>query len=93
MNCFLDPVLLTSSIFSILQALLAIKIAAVAMSGSISLISSLVDSAVDLVSGIVIWITTRAVKRTDRYVYPQGKLHFTKLVCIDNKASWTSCRF
>ena len=57
------------------QILLGIKIVAVVMSGSISLISSLVDSAVDLVSGIVIYVTTRAVKKTDRYVYPQGIQH------------------
>jgi len=52
--------------------LLGIKVVAVVLSGSISLISSLVDSAVDLLSGAVIWVTTRAVKNTDRYVYPQG---------------------
>ncbi|WAR15332.1 MTP5-like protein [Mya arenaria] len=61
------------STFFVNLVLLAIKVVAVVLSGSISLISSLVDSAVDLISGVVIWVTTRAVKNTDRYVYPQGR--------------------
>jgi hypothetical protein len=60
--------------------LLIIKVVAVVLSGSISLISSLVDSSVDLLSGVVIWVTTRAVKKTDRYSYPQGEI-FSK-ICI-----------
>ena len=44
------------------------------MSGSVSLISSLVDSSVDLISGVVIWVTNRLVKKTDPYLYPQGML-------------------
>ncbi|KAH3827308.1 hypothetical protein DPMN_129239 [Dreissena polymorpha] len=63
--------------------LLVIKVVAVVMSGSISLISSLVDSTVDLMSGIVIWITTRAVKNTDRYVYPQGRSRLEPIVDCD----------
>lgn len=49
------------------------KCVAVALSGSISIISSLLDSAMDLVSGVVIWYTSRAVKKRDPYVYPQGR--------------------
>ncbi|XP_053379277.1 uncharacterized protein LOC123539362 isoform X2 [Mercenaria mercenaria] len=59
--------------FAINFVLLIIKVVAVVLSGSVSLISSLVDSSVDLLSGIVIWVTARAVKKTDRYSYPQGR--------------------
>lgn len=53
--------------------LLIAKAVASYLSGSMSIISSLVDSAVDLVSGIVIWYTTRAIKGTNYYEYPEGK--------------------
>ena len=54
-------------------SLLVAKVVAAIESGSISVISSLVDSAMDLTSGIVIWWSTRAMKNRNRYTYPQGK--------------------
>jgi divalent metal cation (Fe/Co/Zn/Cd) transporter len=54
------------------QVLLAAKMVAAVMSGSISIISSLVDSVVDLASGVIIWATGRAVRTRNPYVYPQG---------------------
>ncbi|XP_014790618.1 uncharacterized protein LOC106883972 isoform X2 [Octopus bimaculoides] len=48
------------------------KAVAVSLSGSISIISSLVDSCIDLVSGIIFWWTTRAMKRRNPYTYPQA---------------------
>ena len=39
-----------------------------------SIISSLVDSVVDLLSGIIMWWATRAVRTRDPYTYPQGEL-------------------
>ncbi|KAL4221373.1 hypothetical protein ACF0H5_019631 [Mactra antiquata] len=62
--------------------LLGIKVVAVVLSGSISLISSLVDSSVDLLSGLVIWVTSRAVKKTDRYVYPQGRTKLEPMAIV-----------
>ncbi|XP_064598795.1 uncharacterized protein LOC135465484 [Liolophura sinensis] len=53
--------------------LLIAKSVAVALSGSISIISSLLDSAMDLVSGAVIWWTSRAVRKRNPYSYPQGR--------------------
>ncbi|VDN32290.1 unnamed protein product [Gongylonema pulchrum] len=38
-----------------------------------SIISSLVDSAVDITSGLVIWLTARAIKKHDPYMYPRGR--------------------
>ncbi|XP_061196456.1 uncharacterized protein LOC133204733 [Saccostrea echinata] len=53
--------------------LLGAKLAAAILSGSISIISSLVDSCVDLSSGIVIAVTERAMKKRNLYEYPQGR--------------------
>ena len=55
-----------------LQILLIAKSVAVALSSSISIISSLVDSAVDLMSGIIIWWTSRAIQKRNIYSYPGG---------------------
>ena len=57
-----------------LQLLITAKGIAVGLSGSLAIISSLVDSAVDLVSGVIIWYTSRAMKKTDIYHYPIGKI-------------------
>ena len=45
---------------------------AVGLSGSLAIISSLVDSAVDLVSGVIIWYTSKAMRKIDIYNYPIG---------------------
>ncbi|KAL3862484.1 hypothetical protein ACJMK2_008445 [Sinanodonta woodiana] len=59
--------------FGINFLLLVAKAVAVALSSSISIISSLVDSAVDLLSGIVIWYTSSAMKKKNLYLYPVGR--------------------
>jgi divalent metal cation (Fe/Co/Zn/Cd) transporter len=56
--------------------LLAAKMVAAVMSGSISIISSLVDSVVDLASGVIIWATGRAVRT--RNPFTQNILPKTK---------------
>ena len=53
--------------------LLLAKTVASVLSGSISIISSLVDSALDLISGVVMWWAARAMQRRDPYTYPQGR--------------------
>lgn len=63
-------------------ALLIAKAVASYLSGSMSIISSLVDSAVDLVSGIVVWYTTRAIKGTNYYEYPEGKARLEPISII-----------
>ena len=37
------------------------------------MISSLVDSADDLLLGIIIWWSSQAMKKRDVYTYPEGK--------------------
>ena len=53
--------------------LLIAKLFACVLSGSLSIISSLVDSAIDLLSGVVIWLTNRSIRMTNFYEYPVGK--------------------
>ena len=62
----------------VFQVLLVGKAAAAALSGSLSVITSVIDSAVDLVSGILMWCSGRAVKTKDTYRYPQGNLSGNK---------------
>lgn len=62
--------------------LLIAKTVASYLSGSMSIISSLVDSAIDLVSGIVMWYTTRAIKGTNYYEYPEGKTRLEPISII-----------
>ena len=46
---------------------------AAGMSGSLAVISSVIDSAVDLVSGALMWWSNRAVRNRNIYEYPQGE--------------------
>ncbi|KAJ7465291.1 cation efflux family-domain-containing protein [Mycena latifolia] len=60
--------------------LLASKGAAVALSNSISLLASFVDSALDFLSTLIIWGADFAAKREDRGAkYPTGKKRFEPL--------------
>jgi hypothetical protein len=43
-----------------------------AMSGSISIISSLVDSLVDLFTGLVLWLASHRIENHNPYLYPIG---------------------
>ncbi len=54
------------------QVLMVAKAVAAAMTGSLAVISSLIDSAVDLLSGTLFWWSNRAIKKHDPYRYPQG---------------------
>lgn len=62
--------------------LLIAKAVASYLSGSMSIISSLVDSAVDLISGCVVWYTTHAIKCTNYYEYPEGKTRLEPISII-----------
>lgn len=62
--------------------LLIAKTVAAVISGSISIISSLVDSVVDLASGIVIWATSTVMKRKNPYVYPQGRTRLEPVAIV-----------
>lgn len=53
--------------------LLFFKIAAAIQSGSLAVLSSLIDSALDLFSGAAIAISSYLIKRYDRFHYPIGR--------------------
>uniref|UniRef100_A0A915PQH0 Cation efflux protein cytoplasmic domain-containing protein n=1 Tax=Setaria digitata TaxID=48799 RepID=A0A915PQH0_9BILA len=63
-------------------SLVVAKTAAAYLSGSLSIISSLVDSAVDITSGLVIWLTARAIKKRDPYMYPRGRTRLEPIALI-----------
>lgn len=62
--------------------LFLIKIVAAILSHSLSIISSVIDSAVDLTSSIVIFLTTRAIRKRDPYLYPRGRTRLEPLAVI-----------
>ena len=45
---------------------------AAVFSGSLSVLSSVLDSAVDLVSGVLLWFSNRAIVNADLAIYPRG---------------------
>lgn len=52
------------------------------LSGSLSIISSLVDSLVDITSGLVIWLTSRAIRKHDPYLYPVGRTRLEPIALV-----------
>lgn len=53
------------------QVLIGFKLAAVILSGSLAVVAVLVDNAVDLASGVVIWVSNVAVRKRNVHKYPQ----------------------
>ncbi|RDL34607.1 Uncharacterized protein BP5553_07735 [Venustampulla echinocandica] len=53
--------------------LLAGKIAVIALTSSLSVLASLVDAALDLLSTGIVWTTTTLIDRQDQYRYPVGR--------------------
>lgn len=68
--------------FCVNLALLCIKVAAAVLSGSMSVISSAVDSGVDLTSGLVIYLCNRKIKRRNPYKFPRGRTRLEPLAII-----------
>uniref|UniRef100_A0A0N5ABZ5 ZT_dimer domain-containing protein n=1 Tax=Syphacia muris TaxID=451379 RepID=A0A0N5ABZ5_9BILA len=64
------------------MSLIVAKAVASYLSGSLCIISSLVDSAVDITSGMVIWVTARAIKKHDPYMYPRGRTKLEPIALI-----------
>ena len=53
--------------------LLAVKIFASVQSGSLSIITSALDSFLDLVSGLILYFTDKHMQNMNKYLYPIGK--------------------
>lgn len=80
-NAYMVSIVIRMSLFCNLVLLIA-KAVASYLSGSMSIISSLVDSAVDFIFGIVVWWTLRAIKGTDYHKYPVGKTRLEPISII-----------
>ena len=59
--------------FALNVILFIAKLFAAILTGSIAVIASAADSFLDLVSGVVLSLTQRAMAKSDPYRYPQGK--------------------
>ncbi|PIO69060.1 hypothetical protein TELCIR_09136, partial [Teladorsagia circumcincta] len=53
-------------------ALIFAKVTAAVLSDSLSIIASVVDSAMDITSGLVLWYTCRLIERSNKHHYPVG---------------------
>ncbi|EYC15600.1 hypothetical protein Y032_0036g3238 [Ancylostoma ceylanicum] len=63
-------------------SLMLAKAVASYLSGSLSILSSLVDSCVDITSGLVISVSARMIKKRDPYLYPRGRTRLEPLSLI-----------
>lgn len=62
--------------------LLIAKSVAAYLSGSLAVISTVIESAVDITSGLAIWLTVRAIEKTDPFEYPRGRAKLEPLAII-----------
>ncbi|KAE9552820.1 hypothetical protein FO519_003977 [Halicephalobus sp. NKZ332] len=77
----LDKILtVVVSIFNV--AMLFLNLAASIISGSYSILSAFVDSAMDIVSSVIIFITIYAMKHTDKEKYPRGRARLEMIALI-----------
>lgn len=73
---------LARATFFINLMLLIGKAVAAGLSGSLSIISAVIDSGVDLVSGALMWWSNQAMKERDPYTYPQGKTKLEPIAIV-----------
>lgn len=52
------------------------------LSGSLSIISIFLDSAVDCISGVLIYISTWAINNTDTFNYPRGRTRLELIIVL-----------
>lgn len=74
--------IIIKAVFTVNLLLLLGKGAASAISGSLVIISSLLDSCVDLVSGGIMWYTSRQMRKRRPYSYPQGRTRLEPIAII-----------
>uniref|UniRef100_A0A914XHQ9 Cation efflux protein transmembrane domain-containing protein n=1 Tax=Plectus sambesii TaxID=2011161 RepID=A0A914XHQ9_9BILA len=69
-------------VFVVNFCLLITKTIASYLSGSLSVISTMLDSVMDLASGIIVWLTMRAIKNSNPYRYPRGRTRLEPIAVI-----------
>ncbi len=62
--------------------LFAMKIIIFIASGSLTVLAATIDSALDLFSGSILFITNRIMKKVDIHLYPTGKTRYENLGII-----------
>jgi len=62
--------------------LLGVKLFAAVSSGSLSIITSALDSLLDLVSGLILFMTDKSIRNSNKYLYPIGKSRMQPLGII-----------
>ncbi|CAF3786004.1 unnamed protein product [Rotaria sordida] len=62
--------------------LFILKIAGAIISKSLSVVSSVIDSAVDLTTSVILFWAWRAIKRRDAYRYPQGRTRLEPIAIV-----------
>uniref|UniRef100_A0A914UKI4 Cation efflux protein transmembrane domain-containing protein n=1 Tax=Plectus sambesii TaxID=2011161 RepID=A0A914UKI4_9BILA len=73
---------LAKIVFVVNFCLLLTKTIASYLSGSLSVISTVLDSVMDLASGIIVWLTMRAIKNSNPYRYPRGRTRLEPIAVI-----------
>ncbi|PAA91585.1 hypothetical protein BOX15_Mlig033018g1, partial [Macrostomum lignano] len=58
------------------------KAAAVALSGSLAVVASLIESSLQLLSGFVVWRASQKTRRRFRYSYPQGRTRLEPVAIV-----------
>lgn len=74
--------LLSKATLFVNLTLAILKAAASYWTSSLSIISSLVDSVVDITSGTLIIYSTRAIKKRDPYSYPRGRTRLEPMILV-----------
>ncbi|KAK4471430.1 hypothetical protein MN116_004858 [Schistosoma mekongi] len=74
--------IIISIVFFANVVLLLGKAVASALSGSLAIISSLLDSCVDLASGGIMWFAARQMRKKKPYKYPEGRRRLEPLAVI-----------
>ncbi|KAH9587744.1 hypothetical protein MS3_00010617 [Schistosoma haematobium] len=74
--------MIIGAVFCANVVLLLGKAVASALSGSLAIISSLLDSCVDLASGGIMWFAARQMRKRKPYKYPEGRTRLEPLAVI-----------
>ncbi len=63
-------------------SLLVVKAVALALSSSVAVIGSLLDSALDLFSGVVVWYAHRSMRQGSIHTFPVGKQRYEQIAVL-----------
>lgn len=73
--------------------LLGGKMAVIVLTSSLSVLASLVDGALDLLSTVIVWTTTMLIARQDKYSYPVGRRRLEPIGVLVFSVIMVTCFF